>query len=311
MPVNTSYINRHCPICNGNDDLIPHSVVSKIKAEDLLFDELVDNWIGIFGEKVFFSYSRCKKCSLLFSPTYFNKEQLKILYSSMPQNMSTVVSNECLNRTHRGYYAVSRQYGLRGGDYLEIGPDTGMFINSCLKNGNLKKLYLYEPNKLVWKSLEDKLRGEDYQISVEMSDFHNIPDNSVLSAVMIHVLDHLVDPVNTLESIRDKLHEKGIIVIVAHDESSLLAKLASNRWPAYCLQHPQLFNRVSIKKILMENGYRILHTRKTINYFPTKFIIDNILRILNLDINVKIPVFKAFNIPLKLGNIITIATPSK
>jgi len=200
---------------------------------------------------------------------------------------------------------------LRGGDYLEIGPDTGMLIDSCLKNGNLKKLYLYEPNKLVWKLLEDKLRGVDYQISGEMSDFHNIPDKSVLSAVMIHVLEHLIDPVNTLESIRDKLHEKGIIVIVTHDESSLLARLTSNRWPAYCLQHPQLFNRASMKRMLLKAGYRILRTKKTVNYFSIKFLLDNILWVFNLDNNMNIPVFSTFNIPLKLGNIITIATPNK
>tara|TARA_Y100000031_G_C8205897_1_gene378653 strand:- start:876 stop:1553 length:678 start_codon:yes stop_codon:yes gene_type:complete len=225
--------------------------------------------------------------------------------------MSTVVNNECLIRTHRGYYAVSRQYGLPGGDYLEIGPDTGMFIDSCLKNGNLKKLYLYEPNRLVWKSLEDKLRGVDYYLSGEMSGFRDIPDNSISSAVMIHVLDHLVDPVNTLESIRDKLREKGIIVIVTHDESSLLAKLTSNRWPAYCLQHPQIFNRDSMKRMLLKAGYRILRTKKTVNYFSIKFILDNILWMFNFNNNMNIPVFKTFNIPLKLGNIITIAVPNK
>jgi len=308
MPINTSYIKRHCPICNNNDEVIPHSVVSKIKAEDLLFNELVNYWTGLFKERIFFSYSRCMNCDLLFVPTYFSSEQLVELCSKIPETMSTILKDKALVRTQKGYYETFRKYSSLSGDYLEVGPDEGLFVSSCVKNGRFKKFYIYESNKLVWKSLEGKLRGIDYYLSGEMFDLQVVPDKSISSSVFIHVLDHLVDPVKTLKRLRTKLKKKGIVAIVTHDESSPLAKLMSNRWPTYCLQHPQLFNRDSIKRMLQKTGYKILTIKKTINYYPPGFILKNILWALNIK-NVHVPAYDKYNIPMKLGNTITIATP--
>ena len=308
MVINASFINRFCPICNSNDKVKPESIVPKIKAEDLLFSDLVDYWTGLFKERVFFSYSRCMNCNLLFAPIYFSNEQLVELCSKMPETMSTILKNKALNRTQQGYYEIFKKYSSLSGDYLEIGPDEGLFVSFCVKYGKFKKFYLYEPNKLVWKSLQDKLVENDCSLSGEMFDLQVVPDKSISSSVFIHVLDHLVDPVETLKNLRIKLKKKGIVAIVTHDESSLLAKLMSSRWPAYCLQHPQLFNGESIKKMLLKTGYKILTMKKTINYFPPGFILKNILWALNIK-NVDVPAFDNLNIPVKLGNTITIATP--
>jgi len=301
-----SFLQRNCPICNQSDRLIEHVVTSLIRAENSTFDELVNYWIGLFKERVFFSYSRCKNCNLLYSRQYFNDEQLRSLYSKMPENMSEVVKKKCINKTHQDYYSIFSKYSSLKGNYLEIGPDTGFFSYLCLKHGYFENFYLYEPNRLVWESLKERLNGVNYYLSDKMDNFTKIQGDSISSVVMIHVLDHLVDPLNALRVIKTKLRRNGILAIVTHDESSFITRFSSNRWPAYCLQHPQLFNKESINNLLSEAGFRILTIKKTVNYFPLTFILNNIIGIFNLK-KVRFPEFKYLDIPMKLGNIMTIA----
>ena len=97
-----AYLNRCCPGCNskssGDTD-----VRSEIKAEDHDFEFLIPYWNGFFKEKIFFSYTHCKNCNLLFAPIFYSEDQLASLYAQMPPNMD-VVPLDALRRTQYEYF---------------------------------------------------------------------------------------------------------------------------------------------------------------------------------------------------------------
>ena len=140
-----------------------------------------------------------------------------------------------------------------------------------------------------------------------MFDFHFIPDNSLNVVVAIHVMDHLLNPVSLLKELRKKLKPQAKFLIVTHDESSLLRRLFNWRWPAFCLQHPQIYNKKTTKNILEIAGFLVLKQSKTINYFKISFLLKHFLWALGLKVK-SVPDFWNLSIGLKLGNIITIAT---
>ena len=302
-----SYQHRNCPACNGQPDPTTR-VSSKVPAETLTFDELQSYWNGFFKAKVFFSYCKCADCGLMFAPTFFTGEQLEKLYREMPDNTAGVPM-EALRRTQYGYFKSLKAHTRLAGGYLEIGPDIGLFTENCVREGAFDSYWLFEPNRSVWPALEQMMDGRENHIISEMFGFAQVPDGHISSAVMIHVLDHLIDPVAALRELREKLTPQAALLVVTHDESSLLRKVTGAGWPAYCLQHPQLFNADSIRSLMRAAGFEVVRTEKTVNHFPVTYLLKHLLWAFGVKFN--IPQWDRFQIGLKLGNMLNVAVPTK
>lgn len=301
------FLSRNCPACGASLNLAKKEVASKPAAEDTAYAELVPAWNGFFKDKVFFTYRRCEKCDLLYAPIFFTPKQLEKLYAQMPPNMD-LVPIRALRKTQRGYFQAIKELSPLQGNYIEIGPDIGLFTENCVREGHFNKYWLFEPNRDVVQPLTETMQGEQHEIIQSMSGFSQVPDNTVGVIVMIHVLDHLLDPVTALKELRKKLMRGGLIVIVTHDESSLLRRIFGRRWPAFCLQHPEIYNPRSITNMLDAAGYEVVQLRRTINYFPIQFLFRHLLWALRIKIK-SAPSFAGITVGLKLGNMITIAVP--
>ncbi len=302
----SEFLRRACPLCAACRPQTTE-VTAEHPAEGMVYGDLVPYWNGFFKEKAFFSYVRCPSCGLLYAPTFFDLNQLGALYTQMPPNMATVPL-PALRKTQRGYFEVLKIHSELSGDYIEIGPDIGLFAENCLREGSFRKYWLFEPNRDVEPALDKLFRGHDYTVIHDMLGFDAVPDAVAGAAVMVHVLDHLIDPVATLTELRPKLKSGGKLAIVTHDESSLLRRIFGRRWPAFCLQHPQLYNKNSMRALMHKAGFRVLEMRKTTNYFEAGFLLKHLFWALGLKVE-SIPRFGGFIVGLKLGNLITVAIP--
>ncbi|MBU6338903.1 MAG: methyltransferase domain-containing protein [Rickettsiales bacterium] len=297
--------SKNCPCCESDSTLNCNVISAKNKAENIVFEELKNYWHGFFKGQSFFTYFRCTNCGLLYNKTFFSNEELGELYSAMPDN--TAGQNlRNLEKTQLGYFNFLKREKFVEGNYLEFGPDIGLFTKNIISQNNFSNHYLIEPNKNVHPNLEKIANGKKITLLTEMFDLSTIPDNSISLAVMIHVLDHITNPKEMIDQLYKKLSKGGVFLIVTHNEKSLLAKILKSRWPAYCLQHPQLFNTKTTRTFLEQSGFGDIVTKRSINYFSLSYLLKHLLWSLNFKrINVKeIP---WLTIPLPLGNIITIA----
>jgi hypothetical protein len=303
----SSFLLRVCPVCGGKPAAQSATIHSEVIAESLGFDDLVPYWNGFFKDKVFFSYARCSGCGLLFSPTFFNGAQLESLYGQMAPNMAEVPL-EALRRTQRGYFEALKSCSDLEGGFIEVGPDVGLFTENCVREGRYDEYWLFEPNRDVEQVLSKIVEGRKSHIIHDMFGFNHVPDHAASTAVMIHVLDHLLDPVATLRELRQKLRPGARLLLVTHDESSLLRRLVGWRWPAFCLQHPQIYNPQSMRVLLEAAGYEVLQQRKTVNFFQVDFLLKHLLWAFGKKVR-SVPSFGRLTLGLKLGNMLTIATP--
>lgn len=302
----SGFLKRACPLCGARPPGLA-AVVTEPAAEAMAYDDLVSHWNGFFKDKVFFSYVRCPSCGLLYAPTFFDAGQLSALYAQMPPNMVSVPL-PALRKAQRGYFDVLKAHSDLAGDYIEIGPDIGLFAENCLREGNFSRYWMFEPNRDVEPALNTLLAGKDFAVIHDMFGFGAVPDGTAGVAVMVHVLDHLLDPVGTLTELRRKLRPDGKIAIVTHDESSLLRRVFGRRWPAFCLQHPELYNGKSMRALMEKAGFQVLEIRKTTNYFEVGFLLQHLLWALGLKVR-SVPRFGGLVVGLRLGNMITVATP--
>ncbi|MCR9191810.1 MAG: class I SAM-dependent methyltransferase [Gammaproteobacteria bacterium] len=279
-------------------------------AELSLFEDLKEQWHGFFKDgdtdRSFFSYLRCQQCELLFCPTYFSAHQLDCLYQDMPDNTATV-DLSAMQKTQYGYFKQFLPYlGDIHGDYFEMGPDIGLFTKHVADKNIFDNLWLAEPNQAVWPQLKQLLGARAHHLFSDLLKEAPIPDATLGAAVMIHVLDHVLDPVEVLNHLYAKMKKGAVLMIVTHDESSLLAQVLRKRWPAYCLQHPQLYRPSSISKLLSNVGFKAVEIEKTYNYFPMGYLLNHLIWALGFKKKI-FPDWNRLQLPLKLGNMITIA----
>lgn len=305
MP-NSAFVQRSCPSCGSQASTQPE-IRAGLPAEERDIEFLRPYWNGFFKEKTFFSYTRCSKCGLLYAPAFFSEAQLQDLYSQMPDNTAGLPV-AMLEKTQRGYFDIFRNYAQPGGGFLEIGPDIGLFTQSCIDANLFDHYWLFEPNHAVWPELERRLGEKKHEIIADMFNFDAIPDRSLSAVVMIHALDHLISPGETLQRLRPKLKKNAVLLFVTHDESSVVAKLTKAGWPAYCLQHPHLFNPGSIERMLRTAGYGTTVVKKTKNFFPITYVLKHFLWAMGLR-QISVPTLNSLYLPLKLGNIATVAKP--
>ena len=298
---------RACPTCGSTSSKV--YIKSEPDGDLESFEQLRSSWWGFFQNKIFFKYSRCDECDQLYSPLYFTDHALADLYSHMPDNTAGIALPH-LEKTQEGYFNYLKQFGVIKGDFLEIGPDIGLFTSKIAYESEVGKIWLHEPNINVHEELSRRTNSKSFEISPKMNDFSAIPDTSISLCAMIHVLDHLPDAREFVSGISKKLTPDGRILIVTHDEQSILAKLLKRKWPAFCLQHPHLFNIDTTHKFLLGCGFEVIKTEKSINYFPLTYMLKHLFYALGFK-NIARWNTHAFIVPLKLGNIITLARLKK
>ena len=299
----TSFLTRDCPACGANGGTA--EAFSERAAETLSLDQLRPYWRGLFQKKVFFTYDRCGGCGLLYAPVFFDQAQLGELYSAMEPNMDAV-GTDAIEATQRVYFEEATAGLNVSGNFLEIGPDVGYIVGHAAKDPRFEHFYLFEPNKSVHAELGAAAGAKPFTISDGMDDLSAVADGSVALAVMVHVLDHLLDPKAMLEQIAKKLKPGGRVAIVTHNERSLLRSVMGKRWPPFCLQHPELYNPQSITRMLNSAGYGKVEVHGSKNYFPLSFMVRQAAYTAGIKFE-RVPLPRTV-LGLRLGNIMTIAS---
>lgn len=299
----TEFPRLNCPSCGGNDPVA--EVSSARRAEDMTLDELRPFWSGLFKEKIFFSYARCVACGQLYAPHFFTPEQLGELYADMAPNMEDV-PGPALEATQKGYWNAAKARVLPQGGYLEIGPDIGYIVRHAANEGRFDKFWLFEPNRAVHAELAAAAGDHPHLIATDMDDLSPVHDGSIALAVMIHVLDHLLDPLVILRQIETKLKPGGVVMIVTHNEKSLLRSAMGVKFPPFCLQHPELYNPRSMAALLDRSGLAKVNVGRSTNFFPIAFMVRQAAWTAGVDLS-RLPLPKR-PLGLKLGNMITFAS---
>lgn len=300
---NSEFPQRPCPACGADSPSI--EVTSERRAEDLSMAEVRPFWSGLFKEKIFFSYARCGGCGQMYAPRFFSNEQLSDLYADMAPNMEDI-PGPALEATQRSYWKRAKLTAPLTGGYLEIGPDIGYIVREAAREAAYDHYWLFEPNQAVHTTLAEATQGKPHTISADMDDLSPVPDESISLAVMIHVLDHLLDPLTMLSQIRRKLRPGGVLMIVTHNERSLLRRAMNIKFPPFCLQHPELYNPTSISRLLQRADYDRVDVARSTNYFPIAFMLRQAAWTAGIDL-AKVPL-PAAPIGLKLGNMLTLAS---
>lgn len=292
-------IKRNCPICDSTRAEI--KIESNNDAQSLSWENLKDSFIGLRADQVFFKYSRCSDCKLIYNQNYFSHSELADLYKHMPPNL---VGDEIkvVEKTHSGYVKHIKRYVTKADSLIEIGADLGLVTSGIVSKFGIKRGVLIEPNRDVRDALFDSVnRNSNFEIVDYLEDVKE--DDRFDLCIAVHVIDHLINPLDDLRRIRKSMSENGAIFIVVHDQTSLLARLMGKNWPPYCLQHPQIYDSNSIHQLLLQAGFNSVKVSKSTNWLGLRHSIITLASLFHLPTRF-LRLIPNIAIPVKLGNLI-------
>jgi 2-polyprenyl-3-methyl-5-hydroxy-6-metoxy-1,4-benzoquinol methylase len=210
---------------------------------------------------------------------------------------------QALNETQLKYVNLaSRQSGLSG-SILELGGDIGLLTKHLLTRTEINIVTVIEPNLEVHASLMNVIADRGRVVG----SWRDLSTHLKFDAVVaIHVLDHIPNLRSELKRIYEALTDEGKVFFVTHDEKSILRFILNKRWPPFCLQHPQLFNKRTMKSALGAVGFKQIRFTKTSNAFTVGHIIEVLGSLFGLRFKLKTSQIN-FKINVRLGNIATAA----
>jgi len=298
--MDSDWLSRSCPNCKSSSIFENPVVKSKRPAESMKFFDVREKFIGLREAQVFFTYFRCKHCGLLYAPRYFSADQLAQLYGDMPDNLMGE-DKATISKTQSGYVKWLGRRLKAIDSFLEIGPDIGLVAAEMQKRYTLKNAVMIEPNRNVHHVLKENLSRTSIQILEHLSELE--PGEKFDLIAGIHVYDHLLDPLTDLFKLREHANKDGLLLIVVHDEKSLLSTILQSKWPPYCLQHPQLYNAVTLEKLLNQAGWKLEYISKSTNWWHLDHFAIMGSKIAGIPSGFArfIP---SLEVPMKLGNLI-------
>jgi len=290
--------SRNCPLCCAENVFSSVNARAKTPAESSQISALRELWRGFRSDSTFFTYVRCQSCEFVYCPSYLSEKQLDDLYALMPDNTNDEGLGT-LRRTQSGYRRQITASGFMGYRVLDVGADLGLLSEAIRLHSPSVVVDAIEPNTGVHKELQAVIGTQGFVAS----SWDGLPNGKKYDLIAgIHVLDHLIDLKSALQEVVSRIRPGGHIYFVTHNERSLMRRLLGRRWPPFCLQHPHLFDHITLKKVIEDAGFREVRVRRTTNYFSLRHIAKVAIQLLGLPPKLG-NLVPAAVLPLRLGNI--------
>lgn len=236
-------------VCNscGADDTLP-----VLTGRDLLH--------GLPGE---FTLVQCNRCGLIYLNPQPTPEELEVYY---PDDYEAHVGTK---RQQLGWlrridykYGIEKRYRAimrytHVGRMLDIGCATGAFLDGMREHG--WEVTGIEPGVQVAAYARAEMGLEIQNTTLEAA--HLKPESLDL-VTMWNVLEHLSDPQQALNRIRDALRPGGLLVFAIPSVESYDLRLFKRYWAGYDVpRHVFVFPPATLDKMVEAAGFDVLKRR--------------------------------------------------
>jgi 2-polyprenyl-3-methyl-5-hydroxy-6-metoxy-1,4-benzoquinol methylase len=202
-------LDIQCPICNN----INYKLLYELEKGQLI---------------------KCKNCDVVFYTPQPTPEELTAFYNSLDYReyyLNSAMTEQLLNKfRYKQLIEFVKKYAphileKKEKFYLDIGCGEGDLLKIAQEdNWNITGTEIALTN--------DKKESNLLNNSIMMGDLLslNLPENYYDLITIYHVIEHLIDPIATLQKIRTLLKPDGIAFIETPNIGSLGAKLRGKKW---------------------------------------------------------------------------------
>ena len=206
----------------------------------------------------------CKNCNLVFYSPRATLDELEAFYNSQDyrdyyQNSlmtEKVFSQKRYQQLHQLINHYNPKLFFSSPKYLlDIGCGSGNFLSVASQNGwevtgsELSSIAVQKANQMIENTV---LTGDILSL--------DLPDNYYDLITIYHVIEHLIDPISTLEKIKSHLKPQGIAFIETPNIKSLGSKIRGQKWSNITPpEHISYFNPNSLSYCLKKAGFNSVY----------------------------------------------------
>jgi len=238
-----------CPICNSANSS------EFLKAKDYTVS------------KEIFTIVECTDCSFRYTNPIPSEENIGEYYKNEEYISHSGTKKGIVPKIYHQVRKITQKSKLKlitknseGKNLLDIGCGTGDFLN-FMKQNNYETIGL-EPDGEV-RDLVKKNHGID---TFDITELHNLPDNSRDVITMWHVLEHVYHLQRDLKKIASVLKENGTLFVAVPNCDSHDAKKYKEFWAAYDLPiHLYHYRADNMRQLMEQHGLEVVKIK------PMKF----------------------------------------
>ena len=237
---------------------------SKVRFPELIQRASFDFAARKTPERQHFRIVECSQCGLVYSNPILPQEDIYRLYEDSPFIQEQQLGNMC----HDYRRQLERLLPLLPARQrlLEIGCSSGFFLKAVLPL--FEEVRGVEPGAEAVRSADPAIRP---QIINSLFHAELFPPASFDAVCCFQILDHLLDPVDTLRDACTLLKPGGIILLLNHNIRSWFPRVLGRRCPMYDVEHIYLFDRRTVASLLRKTGFRVVETRNVANSYTLDY----------------------------------------
>ena len=247
-----------------------------------------------YGYPQTYSLLKCESCGHVTVSPKLTSDEISTLYTEyyprneMPAEMNTKAIMASKIKIFLGGKGTACHYSVPPKSRcLDIGCGFGESL-FYLKH-NQCEAYGIEADKNVLKM------AEKYDLNIKVGLFESTYyENDFFDYVtMTQVLEHMVNPVETIKGVHDILKPNGHLIFSVPNSQSIMAKFLKRKWINWHIPyHQQHFTKNSIIKLAQECGFEV----KSIKIItPTPWLIYQINHLLSYPKQGKASVFWSYS----------------
>lgn len=240
-----------CDLCGGTD----HEVLRAARDTSRSQQDLVRIFRASSDVPLVDRLVRCRGCGLVFVSPRVQAGTIVDSYSA-GEDPTFVSQAEARERTFGE--SVARIETLTGGPgrVFDIGTAGGSFLAAARARG--WHVDGCEPNR--WLAAWGK---QHYGIDIRPGPLtdHDLPKGHYDVVTLWDVVEHLPQPSAILERVKDLVRPGGYLILTFPDIGSPSAKYLGRYWPFLSSVHLYYFSKKTMREMLREHGFEMLHTR--------------------------------------------------
>ncbi len=219
----------------------------------------------------------CLDCNLIRQDPMPSREELATFYQDEYANIRNEehpLMRILVELYYRRLASFFRNMVGEKGEILDVGCSTGHLIGQLARFEPNWTLRGVEPHPKAVEIARSKGR-EVLEGTLQSID---LPPESQDLIILSHVIEHLTDPVEVLQRIRELLRPGGQLYVETPNTACVDLRLFGRYWGGHHYpRHTYLFSRDNLARLLTREGFKVVQTLSTLHIFGWALSVQNLL----------------------------------